>query len=215
MPELIHTIFRKISAFLFPESCLGCGVRDTLMCENCRKRARSQSREPAFAPFKVLSYGLYNSYLRDALLRFKYNGAKSLTLPLAKMLYELIKPHLFELKTNALILPIPISSARRRMRGYNQTELLARALSDLANIPASSEILFKSRPTPSQTSLSGKARMLNVKDSFSVKNPEMVRGKKIILVDDVLTTGATLSEAGLALKNAGAKKIIGLVVART
>ena len=111
-------------------------------------------------------------------------------------------------------MPIPAHRARARERGYNQAELLARAFSEQISFPLDADILIKTKDTPSQISLKGRERLWNVKDSFGVQNAAALEGRTILLVDDISTTGATLSEAARVLKQAGAKKVIGLVVAR-
>ena len=116
--------------------------------------------------------------------------------------------------SETLIVPIPMSKARKRERGYNQAELLAKALAEKTSFPGSSEILLKTRNTPSQVSLAGRERLTNLQNSFDVSDPNRVWGKTILLVDDISTTGTTLCEAARVLKNSGAKKVIGLVVAR-
>lgn len=100
------------------------------------------------------------------------------------------------------------------MRGYNQAELLAEKLSEKIFTPLRSDILAKIRNTTSQTELAGRERLFNMKNSFGVLKPDAIKNKKIILVDDITTTGATLSEAARVLKETGAREVIGLVVAR-
>ncbi len=216
--RLIHTIWVNLTDILFPIRCVGCSKKDILLCVDCIKKAKNSKDESLLRrPLnRVLSYGLYeNEYLRKAIMKFKYNGAYGLSNPFAHMLYEIVKPHLSSIGPDALIVPIPISRDRMRSRGYNQAKLLAESLALKIGCKSSDNLLVKSRSTTSQTSLSHEERLKNVINSFSVNSPELAHGKKIILVDDVMTTGATLSEAAHALKNAGAKEITGLVVART
>lgn len=218
MTKLIHTILGRILELLFPEQCLSCKKKGEIFCQNCLAAARHKGEAETSLPFldHLYVYGMYeNKYLREALRRFKYHGTYGLANPFSHMLYELIKPHLSGLEQSTLILSIPIAPERRRSRGYNQAELLAKALSEKISLKTSGELLRKIRSTPSQTSLSGQERILNVKNSFAVTTPEEIAGKKIILVDDIVTTGATLSETARVLKEAGAKEVIGLVVARS
>ena len=103
--------------------------------------------------------------------------------------------------------------SRKRVRGFNQSELIAARLSSLINLRAENHILRKNKKTAPQVGLSGEKRRNNIIGSFSVSNPESVKNKNVILVDDVKTTGATLEEAARVLKNAGAGKIWAVTVA--
>ena len=139
----------------------------------------------------------------------KYQGVKQLAKPLAQLIKERIWK---KLETeNWLVIPVPLSKNKLRHRGYNQAEMIAGELSD--NVRA--DILFKKFHTKSQVEVKNKEeRLANIIGSFEIKNPEKIKGKKIILIDDVLTTGATMREVKKVLKEAGVKKVIGVVVAR-
>jgi ComF family protein len=120
-----------------------------------------------------------------------------------------------------LLVPVPLHPSRERERGFNQAELLARGLSrKLAETgrdsPTSVEVscLLRTRATPPQTGLSAAARRANVRGVFSVVFPERVRGRLVVVVDDVMTTGATLSACSQALRAAGAGVVLGLTLAR-
>ena len=217
MPAFIHTILEKIADVLFPARCLGCRLPGGIFCETCRQKTQRKHREEMPLPHldKIFSYGWYHDQiLREALRRFKYHGIYGIAHPLAKMLHDILKPHLSSLGPEALIVPIPAHRARARERGYNQAELLARAFSEQISFPLDADILIKTKDTPSQISLKGRERLWNVKDSFGVQNAAALEGRTILLVDDISTTGATLSEAARVLKQSGAKEVIGLVVAR-
>ena len=114
-----------------------------------------------------------------------------------------------------LIIPVPLSKNRLKERGYNQAELIAEYFSEKIKIQICAGALMKTKDTPAQVSVKNrKERLKNLDGAFAVKNPELVEGKNIILIDDVSTTGATLREAKKTLKLAGAKKVLALVVAR-
>ncbi|OGF52195.1 hypothetical protein A2739_01340 [Candidatus Giovannonibacteria bacterium RIFCSPHIGHO2_01_FULL_43_100] len=164
---------------------------------------------------RLYHWGIYeNEILSRALRRFKYYGASGLSDIFSDLLVKLIEPDMRFFAGKVIVLAIPASIARKKSRGYNQAELLAEKFSKKTSLEYFADVLIKSKNTTSQTSLAGRERLFNQKDSFAVLNPEKIKNKKIILVDDILTTGATLSEAARVLKEAGALEVTGLVVAK-
>lgn len=113
-----------------------------------------------------------------------------------------------------LILPVPLYWWRRIRRGFNQAELLCQSLARLSGVPTAPDILTRTRQTRTQTRLTPEQRLRNVNDAFRVDRPELVAGKTILLLDDVMTTGATLHAAARALRIAGAARIFAFAVAR-
>ena len=200
-------IFKNILAVLFPQKCLGCKKENEILCSDCLLKINRPDTPYLNGVHIAANY--QDLVLKKALWMLKYQGVKQLAKPLA----ELIKERVWKkLETGDwLIVPVPLSKKKLRRRGYNQAELIAKELSD--NVRA--DILFKKFHTKSQVEVKDKEeRLANIIDSFEIKNPEKIKGKKIILIDDVLTTGATMREAKKVLKQAGAKKVIGVVVAR-
>ncbi|MBI2023776.1 ComF family protein [Candidatus Giovannonibacteria bacterium] len=215
MERLIHTYVARVLSLIFPERCLGCGKSNIFLCKNCIGQTRKENSEKISVLYadKIYSWGIYeNETLRTALRRFKYHKTLSLAEIFSDMLIDSIGPGVISFQ-NTLIIPVPASKMRKRQRGYNQAEILAEKFCQKTSLPYAPKILIKIKGTPSQTSLSREERLINVKDSFAIKNPELIKNKKIILVDDILTTGATISECAKVLKNAGAEEVIGLVVA--
>jgi ComF family protein len=155
-------------------------------------------------------------------LRVKFAGDERL----GARLGELLAPTWNSLPQSAaiappLIIPVPLHPSRRRERGFNQSELLAAGLvralarqSGGAAPQVAKDCLRRKRATPPQTGLSVAARRENLRGAFEVVNPDDVRGREIVLVDDVMTTGATLSACARALKRAGAARVMGLTMAR-
>ena len=129
-----------------------------------------------------------------------------------------IKPFLRRYVSGAppedVILFVPMTAADKRKRGYNQTELIAKELHYILEKPCLNA-LVKVRETRSQKSLNENERRENVKNAFSVKNPEKLKGKNVLVIDDVCTTGSTLSEAARAIKAAGAGKVYAAAFAKT
>ncbi len=183
-------------------------------CGACRDDA------PAFDGAR--SFGLYTGKLRRVVLRLKFAGDERLGARLGELLaptwVSLVQA--FELDS-PLIVPVPLHASRRRERGFNQSELLAaglvralgRQIGGLSPQVAKG-CLRRQRATPPQTGLSVAARRENLRGAFEVVRPAQVRARAIVLVDDVMTTGATLSACARALKRAGAAQVLGLTLAR-
>src|SRR3989339_768561 len=200
-------IFNKILAVLFPQKCLGCKKENEILCPNCLLKI-SRPDTPYLNGVHIAA-NYQDMVLKKALWMLKYQGIKQLAKPLAELIRERIWK---KLETeNWLVVPVPLSKNKLRRRGYNQAELIARELP--GNVRA--DVLFKKFHTKSQVEVKDKEeRLANIIGSFEVRNPEKIKGKKIILIDDVLTTGATMREAKKVFKQAGAKKVVGVVVAR-
>ncbi|MBF0619038.1 MAG: ComF family protein [Candidatus Omnitrophica bacterium] len=109
--------------------------------------------------------------------------------------------------TADMIIPVPLHATRMRERGYNQAELLAERAADILGKPLQNGLLVRHRYTPRQSELGQKERLNNIANAFSIKSRLQIQGKSVILVDDLLTTGATASSAAGALKAAGASKV--------
>ncbi len=141
----------------------------------------------------------------------KYNGLFALTEPLAALMIQAWPSWRLPIH---LALPVPLHPERKRSRGYNQSELLVRHLCERLELRADPHALHRIRNTPPQVDLSGSDRISNVAGAFSAE-PDKVRGKNVLLVDDVYTTGSTLSEAARALLAAGASSVSGYCLARS
>jgi len=113
-----------------------------------------------------------------------------------------------------ILIPVPLSKKRLKERGFNQTEEIGKELSKLLKIPLISDCLIKVKETLPQVELSDEEREENIKDAFSCQNQNKIQGRKILLIDDVYTTGSTMEECGRVLKDAGVREIIGIVTAR-
>jgi ComF family protein len=153
----------------------------------------------------------YTSEVRSALIRFKFQDETILKEYFGEKLSERMRKISFK---PDIVTSVPISKKRKRRRGYNQSELLARELSKNLEVPYQ-ELLFKVRDNVPQHELSEQDRLENVKGVYCTKNDKQVLGKKILLVDDILTTGATMCSAAQTLFCAGAKDVFGIAVATT
>lgn len=214
---------------LLPPRCAGCGLVGARWCSACiekcqvvredvcslcgKKRvfqgrvhqcARKNFLEDAYA------WGHYQDPLRKAIRRLKYSRDIALGDALAQHLVWLVERNQIEAD---IVVPVPLGKKRQRERGYNQAALLARSLALVLGLPFRPGAVVRFRETQSQVGLSLEERHLNVSGAFR-GNPKIVSQKQILLVDDVLTTGATLEATAQALMYAGASKIEAVVVSR-
>ncbi len=155
------------------------------------------------------SFGSYEGPLRKLIHLFKYAKVETLALPLSRFLVRAIP---LEQRFD-LIIAMPMHWRKRWERGFNQAELLARPIAKRYGVKLSTNLRRK-RYTNPQAGLSERQRQENLKDSFAVKRPERIAGQRILLVDDVFTTGATLRAAAGVLKGAGAAYVAALTLAR-
>ena len=176
-------------------------------CYNCSRR------RPAFDRARAL--GTYEGVLRAAIHQFKYRDRPQLAEPLGLLLTDYARAHAADLHGLAFdaLLPVPMHPARRRLRGYNQSERLARVLSRELALPLDSRSLVRARRTRPQVGLSEDARRHNLHGAFAVPHPTAITGKCLLLVDDVETTGSSLHGCAVVLKAAGAKAVYALTLA--
>jgi competence protein ComFC len=160
----------------------------------------------------VRSSGRFDDYYRELIHRFKYGKKIPLGKRLAQRLGETINGDYSFLESDFLI-PVPLHKSRHREREFNQSEVLAEEISKITGISVLKSGLKRRKNTKDQTNLSPQQREENVRGAFAVTQPDMINNKKIILVDDVITTGATLNECARMLKQAGAEKILGMTIA--
>lgn len=154
----------------------------------------------------LISFGVYEGVLKEAIHYFKYGGIKRLGSPLG-MLLSSVKPPSVD-----ILIPVPLHIKKLRLREFNQSAILAKKLSKTWNISLCLTSLVKVKDTLDQASLDAKQRLSNVKNSYSVIGS--IKGVKVGLIDDVVTTGATLMECAKVLKKAGAKEIHAITLAR-
>lgn len=157
---------------------------------------------------------LYEGPIRDLIHSFKYNLQTHLRYPLAILSLEGLNRFLADNDPH-LIVPVPLHRSRLRQRGFNQAVLLGRVLSYHLNLPLLPDTLIRTRPTEPQINLSASERRVNVKGAFSVKRADSIAGKRILLLDDVMTTGSTMNECAKELKKAGADMVVAATIART
>lgn len=177
-------------------------------CRSCRK-ARAQRSKCAL----IRSAVVFGQQIRPVIHAFKYSDARHLAAYLSGWMVRQWTEYP-ELAQAQLIIPIPLHRSKLHSRGYNQSALLARELSAAVCIPVDETSLVRTRNTPSQTGFGREGRLQNMSGAFTCINPTAVKGKIILLVDDVATTGATLEGCAQALRACGAKKVMAYTLAR-
>jgi len=159
---------------------------------------------------QALSVGYFEGALREAIHQFKYRPCRSLGKPLGAWMAGNVR-----LLTGIdLIIPVPLHTSRLRHRGFNQALLLSQWLCEKHRVPVSFDDLLRVKPTRPQVELSGAERIANVENAFILRNKGYMTGKKVLLVDDVFTTGATLNECASVLKKDGAAQVVACTLAR-
>lgn len=192
----MKTFWNKLADLFFPDAdrCPFCG-KEGGFCGGCRTELKKQRIEDDVAAFQ------YDGIVHDLIHRLKFRGKAYLAAPMADLMEEAL-----DLRGD-LITCVPLHPIRKRERGYNQSELIARRLSELTDIPYA-PLLIKIRNTTPQSMLKTHAeRVNNIRDAFRLKNDPDLTGKHILLADDVFTTGATAAECTALLRSAGAASV--------
>ena len=179
---------------------------DTLICTECQEKTLYFK--------KCLSLGIYQDYLKNIIQLFKFHNQPYIGKFLGTKLASLINNN-HEFLDADIIIPVPLQKMREKKRGYNQSLILAQALSRCVQIPISKNCLKRQGNRPPQSNLSMKERKLNVRGHFLVTNQKQITKKRILLIDDVFTTGSTLNECARVLRHAGATEILAITLART
>jgi ComF family protein len=175
------------------------------ICPSCIKKELHFDR--------VFSPCIYEGIIKKLIHDFKYKNKDYLGVTLSRLMIDFVKEYNLPMDFMDFIIPVPLYKTRLREREFNQAQILSNYLAREFNKEILDDYLIRSRNTKTQTELEERQRLLNVKGSFSVNKKRDLKGKNILLVDDVLTTGATCSEAACALKNAGLNIVFVLTLA--
>jgi ComF family protein len=180
-------------------------VENVYQCSHCRRE------HPAFD--NARSAVRYRGAVRKAIHKLKYGHQACMARDLAKWLVASYDAHYKDIDIDAVIY-VPLYLVRQRERTYNQSSLLSREFAKLIKVPLFTRCVKRIRPTGSQVSLNARQRSLNVKNAFEIRDKGWVDGKRLLLIDDVMTTGATVNEIAKVLKEARAASVHVLTVAR-
>ncbi|HDQ45601.1 MAG TPA: ComF family protein [bacterium] len=227
-----HRAYRLIGGvldILYPPRCLVCerisGKRPWL-CDGCIEmlcRSTDVRCHAGLPDFQYLSAPLYfdriytvwpySPEIGTLVHHVKYRSGRQVGLWLGRFVAERLHPILAE-ESDGILIPVPLHPLRRRERGFNQSALYARRLSERFGMPVLEKVLIRYKATPSQTLLSAEARQDNVRNAFRVRYPEQIRRRRIYIIDDLVTTGATLNACARRLKESGVKEVTGIALVR-
>ena len=227
----ISWLIKRLLEFIYPTRCVSCGAGGALLCRKCAGELTPLEQlnclvcdRPAvagithpicrsrWAPERFLAAFPYQGPSRRLVQALKYKRLRAVAKIMTELLAGEIQEMGVEFGPQAQVVPIPLSFWRQGVRGFNQAELLARALAEDLKLDFRPDILRKTKDTSSQVSLSRPERQENVRGVFAVV--EELHGEDILLVDDVVTTGATAREAARTLKKAGAGQVWVLAFAK-
>lgn len=209
--------FRAIINIILPKNCLVCSTSGYIMCPECLRKVSPPWDQ--LHPWMVSVFRYKNPHIKQSLWKLKYQGAHSIADDLAPYMYDELMDMLGDTlsieKEKLVLIPIPMTRRKLRERGFNQSDVLAQAVKNQNRelFSVSYKSLEKIKETVPQAKIKVRSkRLANMRGVFIVKNPANIKNKTIILVDDITTTGATISEAKKVLKKAGAKQVFAVTV---
>ncbi len=228
----IFSLFWTAMDWLYPPVCCNCEQRGFVFCPECFSKIetlyghlchtcgypikgknktchRCKENPPAYD--EARSWAVFSGVARKALLSLKYNRNLALGHLLARPLVDIIRNSNWQID---LVVPVPISWSRLRQRGYNQSACISRAVARELNLPHTTRAIQRVKQTETQIALDVNERFMNLMDAFNGITAKL-NERSVLIIDDVITTGATMQNCAVAVKNAGAKKIYCLSVART
>jgi ComF family protein len=231
VPAFFQTIYTQTLDLLFPPRCVTCGRLGSVWCQDCSSQA-DLIKEPYcrrcgtpgadqkdcihcktwhFNFDEARAWGKYSGRLREAILSIKHRYNAQLGRELAKHVANVFFAQ--EWKVD-FVVPIPLAPHRLAERGYNQAEVLAKPFASISRLNFADNILYRSHETVKQFELDARERWNNLLGAFRVDGHDLA-GASILLIDDIMTTGATLNAAAVTLKAAGCSKVFALTLAKT
>ena len=230
LPQLVRLKGAALD-FIFPPYCVGCGREGAFICPACRQslpriippvcpRCGRPHSSGVLCPdcirWQTAIDGIrspfrFEGVMREAIHQLKYQNLRTLAAPLAGMLQEYLIDSPLDID---VLVPVPLHRKRLRERGYNQASLLAKELGKLINTPIVDDVLIRQRHTPPQArTATVEERTHNIADAFACRGNGL-RGRRVLLLDDVATSGTTLDACAMVLKASGVDSVWGLVMAR-
>jgi len=237
MKQAVNSALNFLLDIIFPIKCLGCGLEGKWLCSQCLGQIKLRERQACPKCFKENSQGVFcekcqvaskmsgivvaatyeDKLLQKAVHHLKYKYVRGLAKPLAEVLEKGFNQWQEEYNGNLseiILLPVPLHKKRQRARGFNQTFLLARSLSNKLQVEVADKVLVRVKNTSSQTKHNLLTRRKNIKNAFVLERQTDLKGKIVFIVDDVCTTSATLEECAKEVAKARPQEIWGMVLAR-
>ncbi len=234
-----NIITESLLDFLYPPACFHCDrsmENHKMLCDECFEGLEAISfgecpvcgmhlpenmsvcpDHPDTSPFEPLQFirslGIFNDVLRNLVHGLKYGERMDIGIYFGHLLGKIIVNE-SRFRGFELVIPVPLYKTRQRERGYNQSERIARGIFERARLPYAKSLAVRTKVTKSQTELDLKQREENVRDIFALTDTKRIKEKNIIIVDDVITSGATVKSLARTLREAGAGRICAMCVAR-
>ena len=215
--KLIHTYILDL---ILPEECLGCKIKGEIICSNCFLQIKRAERETSEEILACFDYR--DPLIKKAIWDLKYHNRFIIGQKFGEVLYESFLEDIADLNiytkgSPILVIPVPLYNSRQKKRGYNQAKIIALGFcksSEKEILKLMDNVVIKQVNTEQQAKLTNRnKRLKNIRGAFKIINSEKIKGQTIIIIDDVTTTGGTITEIIKILKKSGAKKVIGLAVA--
>ncbi len=215
-----YNLFEEILEAVYPTTCIMCEkIEKTGICKKCLKEIEKYSK---YKNYKIknkyfdnhIYFFSYEGLIRNKIIDFKFNEKVYYSKGFAKIILNNEKMYGL-LKKYDIIVPVPIHKNRKKERGYNQSAEISRIISkEITSLKLEDKVLIKSKNIVAQSTLNAKQRKTNIKDAFKIINEQKIKDKKIILFDDIYTTGSTVNECSKLLKMYGANKITVITIAK-
>lgn len=210
-------LWDKLINILYPNQCMICGKsKEDSICVRCYKTLELNTKIDRYKDKNFnehLYIFKYERKIRNVIIDYKFNDKAYLNNFFVKIILK-NKKICRKIKNYDIIIPVPIHIKRKRQRGYDQSELIARKIAEYLKLELIINCLIKQKSTVPQSSLTKKQRLENVKQVYKIINKQKIKDKRIILFDDIYTTGATANECAKVLKEEGAKEVLIFTLAK-
>ncbi len=215
-------MFENFLNLIFPNVCGFCNkINRNSLCKDCElnlsKYQLNEIKNYKNDKLKYFDYLFcalkYENIIRERIIQYKFGEKAYLYKTFAKIIIKNEKIYRF-IKLYDIIIPVPMHKNKEAVRGYNQSALIAKEIAKNIGINFNKKILVKTKNTKVQSTLNKTQRIQNVKDVFEIENKDIIKNKKVILVDDIYTTGSTVNECSKMLKQAGTKEILVITIAK-